>query len=80
LGLLQRIVLTLVPNTRDSLLRVCISLVSMIRLYLGGQIIKLCAPQSVSNILKCHLECEHGVASNNVRLGRKVATLTKRYY
>ena len=34
-GLLQRIVFTLVPNTLDSLLSVCISLVSMIRLYLA---------------------------------------------
>ena len=34
-GLLQRIVLTLVPNTLDSLFSVCISLVSMIRLYLA---------------------------------------------
>ena len=38
LGLLQRIVFTLVPNTLDSLLRVCISLVSMIRLYLADRI------------------------------------------
>ena len=34
-GLLQRIVFTLVPNTLDSLFSVCISLVSMIRLYLA---------------------------------------------
>ena len=37
-GLLQRIVFTLVPNTLDSLLSVCISLVSMIRLYLADRI------------------------------------------
>ena len=39
LGLLQRIVLTLVPNTRDSLFRVCISLVSIMRLYLVSNLI-----------------------------------------
>ena len=66
-------VFTLVPNTLDNLLRVCISLVSMIRLYLADRIsLYQTSSFGSQSLLEGHLERQHWIASNHIGLDRKM--------